>query len=383
MISKISYVYFNELWFQIGELIQELIMVVKSCFFIDDDDFHTIWDVYGRNLFNFFNHFTSNEREILPKALSLIFPILISRFQYSFNEDKLLFLENEILKSMNALRNNLTRVLFFREIYPIYFFLNNKNLILNCQFHKVLFKNHFLSETLKKFICSISQNYLNILKDSKISQNNKSTNIKKISKNRLSLNKIFVSRHKIIHNHKGLYISKQLKVLNFLIGSKVTKNKFLTFPKIHYFSPKFLKKDKEYWFFEYVYRNLKYSQLKYRFFLNSIKQKNLHSKKLHPLNFFYCEFFQNFTKFSQNLKVRWSKISKNLNGDKFFTEKLLRYILVNLDSIFTLNQERQFVLTVKTYLPRNLIIYKNERQLSFEIQKVLNKISIIKAKISY
>jgi|AntRauMFilla1563_2_1112583.scaffolds.fasta_scaffold00488_13 hypothetical protein len=383
MISKTSYLYFNELWFQISELIQELIIVVKSCFFIDDDEFHTIWDIYGKNLINFFNHFTSNEREILPKTLSLIFPILINRFQYSFNEDKLLFLENEILKSMNTLKNNLIRVLFFREILPVYFFLNNKNLVLNCQFHKVLFKNLFLSETLKKFICSISQNYLNILKDSKISQNNNSTNIKKISKNRVSLNKIFISRHKIIYNHDGLYISKQLKVLNFLIGSKVTKNKFLTFPKIHYFSPKFFKKDKEYWFFEYVYRNLKYDQLKYRFFLNSIIQKNLPSKKLHPLNFFYCKFFQNFTKFSQNLKIRWSKISKNLNGDKFFIEKLLRYILVNLDIIFTLNQERQFVLTIKTYPPRNLIIYKNERQLSFEIQKVLNKISIIKTKILY
>ena len=96
--------YNKELWFQIGELIQELIILVKNCFLIDEKNHNNIWNLFGQDLFQFFEKFSDIEKEILPKTSYTVLALGILRFQESYNENKLCFLEEELFKNINIFR---------------------------------------------------------------------------------------------------------------------------------------------------------------------------------------------------------------------------------------------------------------------------------------
>jgi len=383
MLSNLCSLHVNDLWFQIGELLQELIIIVKGCFFIDDNNGNTVWEIFGGDLLVFFNKFTKSEKELLPLTISMTFPILITRFQPSFNEDKLVFLENEILKNKRTSRNNSVMVLLFQEILPIYFLLYNNNFILNVIFQRLFLNKIKISGKIKRFIVSLSRNYSLNWRYFLINQNTKLKNSKKIAKNKGKLEKNFASIYKIKNRPNNCFYSGKHSILNFLIWRKFIKNKFRIFLTPHFLLPKFLKINKEDWFFEYSYRNIKYKPLKNRFFQNSATHRTILIKKFYFIRFFYYKFFTNFYKFSHKVKVRWSKLGKKLNGDKFFIEKLTKSILTSHSDKIILNQERQLALIIRNYSFNYLERFRNSGNFSFDIQKTLNKISIVKTKILY
>jgi len=74
-------------------------------------------------------------------------------------------------------------------------------------------------------------------------------------------------------------------------------------------------------------------------------------------------------------------LAKKLNGDKFFIEKLTKSILTSHSDKIILNQERQLALIIRNYSFNYLERFRNSGNFSFDIQKTLNKISLVKAKI--
>lgn len=67
------------------------------------------------------------------------------------------------------------------------------------------------------------------------------------------------------------------------------------------------------------------------------KQKNV---KPH---LFYQKFFFKFFTFSYKQNLRWSKMSKKINGKNLFFEKLADSNLTQFSSKLVLNQERQLI----------------------------------------
>ena len=122
METNLCILYNKELWFQIGELIQELIVLVKNCFLIDEKNHNNIWNLFGQDLFQFFEKFSDVEKEILPKTSYAILTIGTLRFQASYNENKLCFLEEELFKNINIFKNNLCIIIFIKELA----FINDK-----------------------------------------------------------------------------------------------------------------------------------------------------------------------------------------------------------------------------------------------------------------
>ena len=116
MSLGLSLVYKEDLWFQIGELIEDLVILVKDCFFIHNTQKDNIWNLFGKNLFFFHGKFTNSEKELLPQSSFLVLTIGVLRFHALYNEEKLVFIENEIHKNKSIFKNNKVILLLFQEI---------------------------------------------------------------------------------------------------------------------------------------------------------------------------------------------------------------------------------------------------------------------------
>ena len=113
MKTNLSFLYYEELWYQVGDLIQELIMLVKNCFYIEIKK-NNLWNLYRKDLFAFTNKFTNFDKEVLPKISFTVLIIGATRFIASFNEDKIVFLEEEIYKNRSNIYNNFPTILFLK-----------------------------------------------------------------------------------------------------------------------------------------------------------------------------------------------------------------------------------------------------------------------------
>lgn len=378
MNSNLGHFYYDELWFQIGELIQELIILAKNCFFIENNGKKTIWTLFGRDLFEFFKKFTDLEKEILPKTSSAIFTIGATRFQKSYNEDKLLLIEEELYKNVNPLGNNLAIILFLQELKHIYSTLYDENSTQIFILNRILLKKIIFSNRIKKLLTIFSQIFFTCGRINGLREKIKLRNtLKESNFNRAYIKKVFSPYRKIFP-----FLNK----MKYLFSSKINKWQKINLRAIvisHNCQPKVLQLDKEDWFFNYSYKTLKYKTINQKFLQNQALPKNISGKKNYDLSCFYQHFFSKICVLSNKINFRLSKLSKKLNGNKIFIEKLLQYNLYKIPTRFLLSQERQIIsINRASYFikPSKYEVFEN---FSFDIQKTLNKLWDIKKKTKH
>ena len=162
MTIKLNFLFREDLWFQIGELIEDLVILVRDCFFVKNIKNYNIWSLFGKNLCSFLYKFSDTQRELLPQMSSIVLTIGVVRFQSLYEEEKLILIENEIHVNKKTFRSNMTLILLFQEIISIYKTLSIKDFILAIRMYKVLFKKISMSEKIKKFILIIFQKTLTL-----------------------------------------------------------------------------------------------------------------------------------------------------------------------------------------------------------------------------
>ena len=96
---------------------------------------------------------------------------------------------------------------------------------------------------------------------------------------------------------------------------------------------------------------------------------------------YYSQFFINLNKYSSKINLRWSYLCKKLNGDKIFIEKLFKFLFPKIPNTAILTQERELISLVKDCFFASLVDNNGTGNSSYNIQKILNKISILKTKI--
>lgn len=149
-------------------------------------------------------------------------------------------------------------------------------------------------------------------------------------------------------------------------------------PEFQFFTTDTIDLEKIDWVFNYALKTLNFSIFwggKTLKNIYDLGQKNNYERR------FYKEFIENLTKYSYRTNLRWSFLSKHLNGSKNFVEKLAFYFLVDSPGQMFLNQERQIISLVRYSAVNNLFRTNNLRDRSFEIQNTLNKLFLMKMKL--
>ena len=380
MNTKLCLLFNEELWFQISELIQDLIILVKNCFFIDIKGKNNIWNVFGKNLLIFFKNFSNIEFEILPKLSSIILTIGIIRFHQSFNEDKIVLIEAELFKNINIFGSNLAIILFFQELRNLYNSLFYNQFTLIPFLYKVFSKKINFFKRKKRFLLFFLNHHLLEIKFSKIEaedpQNDAilSYHERKIYKkiflqintNRIKNNKFYFSRDSVNFN---LFEENEIRKLNtkYFSDSNIQKSDFLELEK----------KD---WFFNFSYANIKFKKICNTFFLNSFITSLIQRKIYSEITIFYQKKIFAFYNYSYKINLRWSQISKKMNGNKIFIEDLFQYILLDLTKKIFLNQERQIILMVRASYTNKTFRPDLSKNFDYNIKKTLHKIWALNSK---
>jgi hypothetical protein len=369
MKTNLSFLYYEELWYQVGDLIQELIMLVKNCFYIEIKK-NNLWNLYGKDLFAFTNKFTNFDKEVLPKISFTVLIIGATRFIASFNEDKIVFLEEEIYKNRSNIYNNFPTILFLKELNYLYSNLFHEKVPLNFFMPRILLKKFIISGRTKKF--------LKILYDwSSYSLFQKNFTLAEKKKNLLKnryIKKNFVSRYNIHLQNKKLYYFEKNINLNSLKKNSNTKLDFKLFLIFHNLTPNFFRTEKEDFYFVYSFVNSNKKKVAYNFFNSSFKN-------LLERNEIYCNQFSILCFFSYKDKLRLSRLSKKLQGNKNFIDKFFRHSFSKFSIRLLLSQKRQIISIMENPFYGFFENPERIKKYPFEIQKILNKISILKKKI--
>ena len=381
MSPQLNFLYREDLWFQIGELIEDLIILVRDCFFITNTKKFNIWSLFGKNLYLFLGKFSETQRELLPQISYIVLAIGVIRFQSLYEEEKLIFIENEIDVNKNIFKSNLALILLFQEIIMIYRTLSTNDLILATRMSKVLFKKIITSEKIKKFFLIIFKKNLTLRKDIYIEKKNFK---EKAGKENHQINlfpKIFISKYNSNYDFNSL---KYIDVFSSKFSKTKIRTPFLTLNQIfifHHGKSRFFDLEKRQWYGNYIYKISVGEKIETIFLLN-LKEKEYGSKeKSGKISSFYKRFFLNFFNFSYRKKIRWSKLSKKINGKSSFFEKLTNSIFISFQNKFILNQERQILSIFSTKAQEIFFNNKNPKNCSFYVQEILNKLSFLKRKI--
>ena len=377
MSLGLSTIYKEDLWFQMGELIEDLVILVKDCFFIHTTQNDNIWTLFGKNLFFFHGKFTNTEKELLPQISFLVLTIGVVRFHALYNEEKLVFIEHEIHKNKSIFKNNSAIILLFQEIIVIYSTLSIKDRILHNRLCKVLWTKIITSDKIKKFILIIAEKNLNLGKNIFTEKNKKKKNVNKIN----LFERFFVSKYDSkygVHFLKYFdvptrqFFFKKIKTLCQLLKQSLVfhdeKNDFLDLEKRELYD-------------NYIFKISTYGKL------NSIRtntfedHEHIFKQKSVEFYLFYQKFFFKFFTFSYKQNLRWSKVSKKINGKNFFFQKLADSILSQFSSKLVLNQERQLISIFQKKGLDNFLKKKTPERYIFSVQEILNKLFIMKQKL--
>jgi hypothetical protein len=377
MSLGLSLVYKEDLWFQIGELIEDLIILVKDCFFLHNTQNDNIWNLFGKNLFFFHGKFTNTEKELLPQSSFLVLTIGVVRFHALYNEEKLVFIENEIHKNKSIFKNNKVIILLFQEIIFIYSTLSIKDRILHARLHKVLSTKIITSDKIKKFMLIITEKKLNLGKNIFTEKKKKKKNINKIN----LFERFFVSKY---DSKYGVHFLKYFDVSTRQFFFKKIKTLCQMLKQSLVFrdeKPDFLDLEKREWYDSYIFKNSTYGKP------DSIRantfedHEHIFKQKSVRFHLFYQKFFFEFFTFSYKQNLRWSKVSKKINGKNFFFEKLSVSILTQFSGKLVLNQERQLISIIQKKGLENFLTKKMPERYIFSVQEILNKLFIMKQKL--
>lgn len=381
MSLRLSFVYKEDLWFQIGELIEDLVILVKDCFFIHNTQKDNIWNLFGKNLFFFHGKFTDIEKELLPKTQFLVLTISVVRFHTLYNEEKLVFIENEIYKNKSIFKNNNAIIMLFQEIVVIYSTLSIKDRIFHTRLHKVLWTKIITSDKIKKFILIIAEKNLNLVEN--IFTRKKNFQEKKRKKfNKINLfERFFLSKY---DSKYGMHFLKYFDVPTRQFFFKIIKT-LCQLPRpclvFHNEKPDFFDLEKQEWYDDYIFKVSTYGKLGSTR-LNTFKDReHIFKQKSVKIHLFYQKFFFNFSNFSYKQNLRCSKVSKKINGKIFFFEKLANNVVTQSSSQLILNQERQLISIFQKKDLDYFLVKKTPERYIFSIQKILNKLSIMKQKL--
>ena len=382
MKTNLCLLYHEELWYQVGELIQELVILIKNCFLIKTINNKNIWNIFGDEILMFFHKFTNSDKEILPRISLIILTIGILRFQPSFDEDKIIILEKEIYNSTYFRGDNFAIILFFRELVFFYSKITFKDFPGDQLFPIILKKKIVFSEKIRKAINSLwGENFHQITQlfqsIEKISKKNQiiSSKIEIIKKNFSSMYTINQPNLKIVQREKFARFSSTKSTYIYYAQKGKYQEKNLKLPLIfHYLPFNLFTWEKEEWFFNNILINTKTKKLD--FFFNQVL-----NRKFCIDTDYYSQFFINLNKYSSKINLRWSYLCKKLNGDKIFIEKLFKFIFPKIPNTAILTQERELISLVKDCFFASLVDNNGTGNSSYNIQKILNKISILKTKI--
>ena len=202
MATKLCLVYCENLWFQVGELIQDLIILIKNCFFIDVKELNNIWNLFGKDLYLFFKKFTRAELDLLPKISPLILLMGVLRFQPLYNEDKLGILECEIQNNSNIFGNNMAIILFFRELFSIYKTVFSENLTLNLRLQRLLSKKIQSKSSITSFLTFVFLKNTNLIDIQRAEKKKKKGFSCRYSDKNISLNSLVSVHQKNLYSRK-------------------------------------------------------------------------------------------------------------------------------------------------------------------------------------
>jgi hypothetical protein len=145
--------------------------------------------------------------------------------------------------------------------------------------------------------------------------------------------------------------------------------------------PNFLDLEKREWYNSYIFKISTYEKpdsIRPNTFNN---HEHMFKQKSVKFHLFYQKFFFNFFTFSYHQNLRWSKVSKKINGKNLFFEKLADSILTQSSSKLVLNQERQLILIFQKKGLDNFLKKKTPERYIFSVQEILNKLFIMKQKL--
>lgn len=316
------------------------------------------------------------EKELLPQSSFLVLTIGVVRFHALYNEEKLVFIENEIHKNKSIFKDNKAIVLLFQEIIVIYPTLSIKDRILNARLHKVLSTKIITSDKIKKFILIIAEKNLNFRENIFTEKRRRRRKVNKIN----LFERFFVSKY---DNKYGVHFLKYFDVSThqfFLKKIKTLCQRLKQNLIFHDEKPDFLDLEKREWYDSYIFKISTYGKpdsihpTTFEDHEHIFKQKNV---KPH---LFYQKFFFKFFTFSYKQNLRWSKMSKKINGKNLFFEKLADSNLTQFSSKLVLNQERQLISIFQKKGLDNFLKKKTPERYIFSVQEILNKLSIMKQK---
>jgi len=180
---------------------------------------------------------------------------------------------------------------------------------------------------------------------------------------------------KIVQREKFARFSSTKSTYIYYAQKGKYQEKNLKLPLIfHYLPFNLFTWEKEEWFFNNILINTKTKKLD--LFFNQV----LNGKFCIDTDY-YSQFFINLNKYSSKINLRWSYLCKKLNGDKIFIEKLFKFIFPKIPNTAILTQERELISLVKDCFFASLVDNNGTGNSSYNIQKILNKISILKTKI--
>ena len=381
MTIKLNFLFREDLWFQIGELIEDLVILVRDCFFVNNTKNYSIWSLFGKNLCSFLYKFSDTQRELLPQMSSIVLTIGVIRFQSLYEEEKLIFIENEIHVNKKTFRRNMALIFLVQEIISIYKTLSINDFNLTIRMYKVLLKKIFMSEKIKKVILIIFQKNLTLEYDNKKKKKNLKEKVGKASYQTSLFSKVFISKYNFNYDfnllkYTGLYISKfSYKKIKTTIPN--LKQIFL----FNYGKLSFFDLEKKQWYDNYIYKISTREKME-SIFLLDLKDSSYGTKEKSGKTLsFYKRFFFNFLNFSYRKNLRWSKLSKKIGGKNSFFEKLTNSFFISFHNKLTLNQERQLISIFPIKTKEIFLKNKNPKNYSFYVQEILNKLSFLKSKI--
>ena len=382
METNLCILYNKELWFQIGELIQELIVLVKNCFLIDEKNHNNIWNLFGQDLFQFFEKFSDVEKEILPKTSYAILTIGTLRFQASYNENKLCFLEDELLKNINIFRNNLCIILFIKELSFLNAKIHNRHVFLRIFLRRIFLRKGIISLKINKFIIILNENDLqNIVNKSNFNFiiGGKQDRFKKLEKKKIS-SKFFSSVNFLIPSSNLILFSEKFEY----IYDPKTSHKTMIKPKLDLIvqphCSDYLELEKREWFLEFFYKNIKFHEFHYSILRKLLKNILNLKNNLPKTNKVYQNFLLQCNEFAYKRILRWSRISKKFNGEKNFIEKILRIVIPSISNELFLLQERQLILLTRSFFLSDLLYNRDIKRIDLHVQRIICKISTLKKK---
>lgn len=197
----------------------------------------------------FHGKFTNPEKELLPQSSFLVLTIGVVRFHALYNEEKLVFIENEIHKNKSIFKDNKAIVLLFQEIIVIYPTLSIKDRILNARLHKVLSTKIITSDKIKKFILIIAEKNLNFRENIFTEKRRRRRKVNKIN----LFERFFVSKY---DNKYGVHFLKYFDVSThqfFLKKIKTLCQRLKQNLIFHDEKPDFLDLEKREWYDSYIF----------------------------------------------------------------------------------------------------------------------------------